>query len=74
MAGSGQADLPELATLTRFERMAFRLVRRMNQGRWKGAWIADRVMDRVWALGEQDRAERESPVLIEPGKTTGDAV
>ena len=38
MAVGWNAGRPQLSSLTRFESAAFRLVRRMNQGRWKRVW------------------------------------
>jgi len=38
MAVGGDAGRAQLDSLTPFERAAFRLVRRMNQGRWKRLW------------------------------------
>lgn len=67
----------ELAVLNRFERLAFRLVRRMNQGRWKRFWtgcqrilgagwihISTYNLMRVYGLDHVEAASRERPILL----------
>ena len=67
----------ELAVLTPFERFAFRLVRRMNRGRWKRFWTAcQRTLGAGWihlstynimnvyGLENVDAVSRERPILL----------
>jgi 1-acyl-sn-glycerol-3-phosphate acyltransferase len=67
----------ELAVLSRFERVAFRLVRRMNQGRWKRFWTwCQRTIGAGWihlstynlmqvhGIEHLDETSRERPILI----------
>ncbi len=49
MAVRGDAGPAGLTSLTRFERLAFRLTSRMNQGRWKRLWCwCDRNVSARW--------------------------
>ena len=67
----------ELAVLSGFERVAFRLVRRMNQGRWKRFWTwCQRILGAGWihlstynlmqvyGIEHLDETSREYPILI----------
>ena len=67
----------ELAVLSWFERLAFRLVRRMNQGRWKRFWTwCQRILGAGWihfstynlmqvyGLEYIEAASRERPILL----------
>lgn len=67
----------ELAGLTGFERFAFRVVRRMNQGNWKRFWtscqktlgagwihISTYNLMRVYGLENVHAAARERPILL----------
>jgi 1-acyl-sn-glycerol-3-phosphate acyltransferase len=67
----------ELAVLSRFERFAFRLARRMNRGAWKRFWtLCQRVLGagwihistynlmRVYGLEHVESASRERPLLL----------
>lgn len=67
----------ELAVLDWFERFAFRLVRRMNQGRWKRFWtscqktlgagwihLSTYNLMRVYGLENVAAASRDRPILI----------
>jgi 1-acyl-sn-glycerol-3-phosphate acyltransferase len=67
----------ELAVLTSFERLAFRLVRRMNQGRWKRFWtwcqsifgagwihLATYNLMRVYGFENVVNAARDRPILL----------
>jgi 1-acyl-sn-glycerol-3-phosphate acyltransferase len=71
------AGRPQLSGLTRFERAAFHLVRRMNQGRWKRLWcwcgrqITSRWIEAVvsprlviYGLDRVDAADRQRPLLL----------
>ncbi|HSE67268.1 MAG TPA: lysophospholipid acyltransferase family protein, partial [Gemmatimonadales bacterium] len=77
MAVGGDASRAQLDSLTPFERTAFRLVRRMNQGRWKRLWCwCDREIGARWieafvgsrleihGLERIARASRERPLLL----------
>ena len=70
-------DPDELAVLNWFERFAFRLVKRMNQGRWKRFWTwCQRVLGagwihfstynlmRVYGLEHVETASCERPILL----------
>src|SRR5688572_14428477 len=67
----------ELAVLNWFERFAFRLVKRMNRGRWKSFWtrcqkvfgagwihLATYNLMRVYGLEHVEAALRERPILL----------
>ncbi len=67
----------EFAVLNGFERFAFRLVRRMNRGRWKRFWtwcqkvfgagwihLATYNLMRVYGLEHVEAASRERPILL----------
>jgi 1-acyl-sn-glycerol-3-phosphate acyltransferase len=67
----------ELAALSPFERLCFRLVRRMNQGTWKRFWtwcqkifgagwihLATYNLMQVYGLENVHRASRERPILL----------
>ncbi len=67
----------ELAVLSRKERFAFRLTRRMNRGAWKRLWtfcqstlgagwihLATYNLMRVYGLEHVERASRERPLLL----------
>jgi 1-acyl-sn-glycerol-3-phosphate acyltransferase len=67
----------EIAVLTWFEQLAFRLVRRMNQGRWKRFWtwcqsvfgagwihLATYNLMQVYGLENVKAASRERPILL----------
>jgi 1-acyl-sn-glycerol-3-phosphate acyltransferase len=67
----------ELAVLSWFERMAFRLVQRMNQGRWKRFWtwcqkilgagwihLSTYNLMQVYGLEHVEAAARERPLLL----------
>jgi 1-acyl-sn-glycerol-3-phosphate acyltransferase len=67
----------ELAVLSWMERLAFRLVHRMNQGRWKRFWtwcqrrfgagwihLATYNLMRVYGLEHIERASHERPILL----------
>ena len=67
----------ELAALSAFERFAFRLVRRMNQGNWKRFWtwcqqtfgagwihLATYNLMRVYGLENVHNASRDRPILL----------
>jgi 1-acyl-sn-glycerol-3-phosphate acyltransferase len=67
----------ELAVLSRFERFAFRLARRMNRGAWKRFWtLCQRTLGagwihistynllRVYGLEHVESASRERPLLL----------
>jgi 1-acyl-sn-glycerol-3-phosphate acyltransferase len=67
----------ELAVLSSMERLAFRLVHRMNQGRWKRFWtwcqrrfgagwihLATYNLMRVYGLEHIERASHERPILL----------
>jgi len=67
----------ELAVLNWFERFAFRLVKKMNQGRWKQFWtwcqkvfgagwihFATYNLMRVYGLEHVEAASRERPILL----------
>ena len=67
----------EIAVLSGFERVAFRLVRRMNQGSWKRFWTwCQRVLGAGWihlstynlmqvhGIERLDETSRERPILI----------
>ncbi|MGH9966387.1 MAG: lysophospholipid acyltransferase family protein, partial [Pyrinomonadaceae bacterium] len=76
----GQAVQPspdELAVMSRFERLAFRLVHRMNQGRWKRFWtwcqktlgagwihLSTYNLLRVYGLENLETASRDRPILL----------
>lgn len=76
----GQAIGPEpdeLAVLNWFERFAFRLVKRMNQGRWKQFWarcqkvfgagwihFATYNLMQVYGLEHVEAVSRERPILL----------
>jgi hypothetical protein len=76
----GQSFSPtpqELAVLSWFERIAFRLVRRMNQGRWKRFWawcqktvgagwihLSTYNLMNVYGLDHIEAASRERPILL----------
>jgi 1-acyl-sn-glycerol-3-phosphate acyltransferase len=76
----GQALEPspdEFAVLSSFERFAFRLVRRMNQGKWKRFWtwcqsifgagwihLSTYNLMRVYGLENVVSAARERPILL----------
>ncbi|MDQ3919613.1 MAG: 1-acyl-sn-glycerol-3-phosphate acyltransferase [Acidobacteriota bacterium] len=76
----GGAPVPtaeELAALSRFERFAFRLVRRMNQGAWKRFWtfcqrtlgagwihLSTYNLMRVYGLEHVESASHERPLLL----------
>jgi 1-acyl-sn-glycerol-3-phosphate acyltransferase len=78
--GVGKINKPtteELAVLSWFERFAFRLVRRMNQGRWKRFWTwCQRVLGAGWihfstynimnvyGLENIEAASRDRPILL----------
>jgi 1-acyl-sn-glycerol-3-phosphate acyltransferase len=77
MAVGGDAGRAQLDSLTPFERTAFRLVRRMNQGRWKRFWcwcgrqIGARWIDafvgsrlEVFGLERVAGARRDRPLLL----------
>ncbi|HEU5154644.1 MAG TPA: lysophospholipid acyltransferase family protein [Gemmatimonadales bacterium] len=77
MAVGGDASRAQLDSLTPFERAAFRLVRRMNQGRWKRLWCwCDREIGARWieafigsrleihGLERIASASRERPLLL----------
>ncbi len=77
MAVGGDAGRAQLDSLTPFERTAFRLVRRMNQGRWKRFWcwcdrqIGARWIDafvgsrlEVFGLERVAAARRDRPLLL----------
>jgi 1-acyl-sn-glycerol-3-phosphate acyltransferase len=77
MAVGGDAGRAQLDSLTPFERAAFRLVRRMNQGRWKRLWcwcgrqIGARWIDafigsrlEIHGLERIATASRERPLLL----------
>jgi 1-acyl-sn-glycerol-3-phosphate acyltransferase len=72
-----EPSLEEFQVLTWFERFAFRLVRRMNFGRWKRFWTwCQRVFGAGWihfstynimnvyGLEHVERASRERPILL----------
>lgn len=77
---NGQTPEPrhdELAVLNGFERFAFRLVKRMNQGRWKRFWtwcqkvfgagwihLATYNLMQVYGLEHVEAASRERPILL----------
>ena len=67
----------ELAVLSRFERCAFRLVRRMNQGNWKRFWtwcqktfgagwihFSTYNLMQVYGLENIEAAARDRPILL----------
>jgi 1-acyl-sn-glycerol-3-phosphate acyltransferase len=67
----------ELAVLNWFERFAFRLVKRMNQGRWKRFWtwcqrvfgagwihFATYNLMQVYGLDHVEAASRDRPILL----------
>jgi 1-acyl-sn-glycerol-3-phosphate acyltransferase len=67
----------EFAVLNRFERCAFRFIRRMNQGRWKRFWTwCQRVLGagwihlstynlmRVYGLEHIEATSRDRPILL----------
>ncbi len=67
----------ELAVLSGFERFAFRLVRRMNQGRWKRFWtwcqktlgsgwihVSTYNLMQVYGLEHVEAASRDHPILL----------
>jgi 1-acyl-sn-glycerol-3-phosphate acyltransferase len=67
----------ELAVLSWFERFAFRLVRRMNQGRWKRVWtwcqktlgagwihLSTYNLMKVYGLENVEAASRDRPILL----------
>jgi len=67
----------ELEVLTRFEQLTFRLVRRMNQGRWKRFWtwpqrvfgagwihLATYNIMNVYGLENVEAASHERPLLL----------
>ncbi|MCA1605559.1 MAG: hypothetical protein LC775_08850, partial [Acidobacteria bacterium] len=67
----------ELAVLNWFERLAFRVVKRMNQGRWKRFWTwCQKVFGAGWihfatynlmqayGLEHVEAASRERPILL----------
>jgi 1-acyl-sn-glycerol-3-phosphate acyltransferase len=67
----------EIAVLNWFERFAFRLVKRMNQGRWKRFWtwcqkvfgagwihFATYNLMQVYGLEHVEAASRERPILL----------
>ncbi len=76
------AELPEptseeFAVLTTFERFAFRLVHRMNQGKWKRFWtgcqeilgagwihLSTYNLMQVYGLEHVDAVSRERPILL----------
>ncbi len=70
-------ELDELAVLNWFERFAFRLVKKMNQGRWKRCWTwAQKVFGAGWihfatynlmqvyGLEHVEAASRDRPILL----------
>ena len=72
-----QPSADELAVLSNFERLAFRLVRRMNQGRWKRFWtwcqrilgagwihVATYNLMQVYGLEHVHAADHERPILL----------
>jgi 1-acyl-sn-glycerol-3-phosphate acyltransferase len=72
-----QPALEELAVLSRFERVAFRFVRHMNQGHWKRLWTwCQRIIGAGWihlstynlmqvyGIEHLDEISRERPILI----------
>jgi 1-acyl-sn-glycerol-3-phosphate acyltransferase len=77
---AGQHAAPsaeELAVLSWFERFAFRLVGRMNRGRWKRFWtwcqstfgagwihLASYNITRVYGLENVEAASRDRPILL----------
>jgi 1-acyl-sn-glycerol-3-phosphate acyltransferase len=82
LQGMDEAALPEptaeeLAVLTTFERFAFRLVRRMNQGSWKRFWttcqellgagwihLSTYNLMEVYGLDHVHEGARERPILL----------
>ena len=71
----GDAGRAQLDSLTPFERAAFRLVRRMNQGRWKRLWCGRQIGARwidafigsrleIHGLERIATASRERPLLL----------
>src|ERR1043166_2724534 len=75
--GAPSPTAEELAVLSRFERFAFRLARRMNRGAWKRFWtLCQRVLGagwihlstynllRVYGLEHVESASRERPLLL----------
>lgn len=77
--GSGEPEPTpgEWAALSRFERLAFRLTRRMNRGRWKRFWtVCQRTLGAGWidfatsnlmrvsGLEHVEAASRERPLLL----------
>jgi 1-acyl-sn-glycerol-3-phosphate acyltransferase len=72
-----EPSLEEFAVLTTFERFAFRLVRRMNQGKWKRFWTACQEilgagwihistynLMEVYGLGHINAVSRGRPILL----------
>jgi 1-acyl-sn-glycerol-3-phosphate acyltransferase len=72
-----EPSIDESVVLNRFERFAFRLVRRMNQGRWKRLWTrCQNVLGAGWihfstynimnvyGLEHVQAASRERPILL----------
>jgi 1-acyl-sn-glycerol-3-phosphate acyltransferase len=72
-----QPSADEFAVLAPFERFAFRLVRRMNQGRWKRFWtwcqkvlgagwiqLATYNLMNVYGLEHIEAADRTKPILL----------
>ena len=70
-------SLEEIGVLSTFERFAFRLVRRMNRGRWKRLWTwCQRVLGAGWihfstynimnvyGLENIEAASRDRPILL----------
>jgi len=77
MGQAVEPTLDELAVLSWFERFAFRVVKRMNQGRWKSFWTwCQRVFGAGWihfstynlmqvyGLDHIQAASRERPILL----------
>src|SRR5687768_18279624 len=67
----------EIAVLTWFEQLAFRLVRRMNQGRWKRFWtwcqsvfgagwihLSTYNLMQVYGLENLEAVSRDRPILL----------
>src|SRR5215213_10350052 len=70
-------EKPEFEVLTPFERLAFRLVRRMNQGAWKRFWtwcqstmgagwihLSTYNIMNVYGLDHVEAAARDRPLLL----------
>ena len=72
-----EPSMDEYAALSWFERLAFRLVRRMNRGRWKRFWtwcqkifgagwihLSTYNIMNVYGLEHIEAASRERPILL----------